>query len=92
MFDLFGTGAKAQVEILKDALAIERKRNEELTEQLIALVDARAHRALHPLEPSPAPPAPPARMRPLSPDAVVGALREEIRLRRPTPPTLDPAA
>ena len=46
--DLFGTGARARVKALEEALAIERARTADLTRQLIAMSDTKAFKVLHP--------------------------------------------
>lgn len=46
--DIFGTGARARVKALEEALSAERARTAELTRQLIAISDAKAYRVLVP--------------------------------------------
>lgn len=49
MIDFFGRAAAARTKALEEALEIERGRVKDLTLQLIAMADTKAHRALVPL-------------------------------------------
>lgn len=46
MFDLFGTGARARVKALEEALAREVETNRLLRLDLVALADVKAHRSI----------------------------------------------